>query len=86
MSTMKTAEKKILGLGGMTKQKHQIHDADGGSAWFKKRRAALVKKKANHLRNRGIRAALYSEFQGETNRTSAEKWHGTLKSLSLGTV
>lgn len=48
---------------------------------------AVARKRANHLRNRALRAVLNREYKGEIrNQARADEYHTKLKALSLGTV
>jgi hypothetical protein len=73
------------GLGKMARAKHEMLDADKGVGWLRKRRAALLKKKAQYEKNRAARSAFYSEWQGQTRWQVAGGWHTTLNGLSAGT-
>jgi hypothetical protein len=74
-----------IGLGKMTRAKHEMLDADKGASWLRKRRAALLKKKAQYEKNRVARSALYSEWEGDTKWQVAGGWHTALNGLSAGT-
>lgn len=73
------------GLGAQTLARHTLMDKDHGFAWRQQRRQALARKKANYLRNKAARAALYSANPHEIPAGSIPAYHSTLNALSRGT-
>jgi hypothetical protein len=73
------ADKKRAARGGI---KHRSFTASGTNG--ASHRANAAKKKAQHLKNMAIRAALYQEMGGE--RGHQKDWHARLDALSQGTA